>query len=262
MTQLFEITHEDIHSLDDSQLTDLLRRLLHLEAARFGIAARSVSVSLNIDVPDGGEDGRIQWKRGRRSTDFVPNRLTMFQCKARDMRASDCAKELRLKRSLELKPQVAEVLDARGSYVLFTTQPLVKQQITGRIKNMREAIRRSGKPYADTADLQIYDANKIRDWTNHYIPAITAVCLWRGRPLLLGMHTWEYWSESAEYHRFPFVASDTTDGYIAQLRRDFAEPRRAARIVGRLAWVRPDLPWKPFVHHRSGKDLPQICIIE
>src|SRR6266508_4465287 len=77
MTQLFEITHEDIKQLNDSQLTDLLRRLLHLEATRSGIAARSVSVALNIDVPDGGEDGRIQWKRGPKSTNYIPSRLTM-----------------------------------------------------------------------------------------------------------------------------------------------------------------------------------------
>ena len=60
MTKLLEITHEDIEPLTDFQLTDLLRRLLHLEVNRFSIAARSIAVSLNITVPDGGEDGRVQ----------------------------------------------------------------------------------------------------------------------------------------------------------------------------------------------------------
>jgi hypothetical protein len=262
MTQLFEITHEDIELLNDSQLTDLLRRLLHLEAARFNIAPRGINVALNIDVPDGGEDGRIQWKRGPKSTDYIPNRLTMFQCKATDMGPTDCAKELCRKRSVELKPQVEKAPDAGGSYVLFASQALTDSLITARIKKMREAIRRAGKPYADSADLHIYDANQIRDWTNHYIPAITAVWLWRGRPQPLGLQTWEYWSQLDEYQRFPYVPSDITDGYIAQLRQGLAEPRRVARIIGlsglgktRLALeafrpLSPEQASPPDLHHR------------
>ncbi len=73
MTGLFEITHEDINQLKDFQLTDLLHRLLRLEANRFNIAASSVSVALNIDVPDGGEDGLIKWSDGPAYTDYVPN---------------------------------------------------------------------------------------------------------------------------------------------------------------------------------------------
>jgi hypothetical protein len=232
MARLFEVTHEDINQLSDSQLTNLLNQLLHLETARFGIAAPDIRVALNINVSDGGEDGRIQWKGAPERTAYIPNRLTMFQCKATDMGAPDCAKELRRKRSVKLKSQVEKVLDARGSYILFTTQALNEKQVSERITKMREAIRNSGKSYADSADLHIYDANRIRNWTNGYISAITAVCHWRGRPPLPGMQTWEYWSEVEEYQRFPFVPSDLIDGYIAQLRHDLAEPRRVARIVG------------------------------
>mgnify|MGYP003288526563 CR=1 FL=1 len=232
MTRLFEVTLEDIKQLNDSQLTDLLRRLLHLEAARFGIAARGVNVALNIDVPDGGEDGRIQWKRGPSSTDYLPHRLTVFQCKAKNIGPRGCAKELCRESSTTLKPQVEEVLNAKGSYVLFTTQPLNTTLIAHRIKEMRAAIKRAGKPYADSAVLHIYDANKIRDWTNHYVPAITAVRHWNGRPPLAGWQTWEYWSGCDEYHRFPFVHSNLTDGHLAQLRQDLAEPCQVTRIIG------------------------------
>jgi hypothetical protein len=232
MTQLFEITHEDIKQLNDLQLTDLLRRLLHLEASHYGIADRSVSVALNIDVPDGGEDGRIQWKRGPKSTNYIPSRLTMFQNKARDMGPKACADEMHQEGSVWLKARTEEGLDARGSYVLFTTQPLNGRQIAERIKAMREAIRDAGKSYANKADLHIYDANKIRDWTNHYIPAVVAVCRERGHPLLSYMQTWEHWTENSEFQGFPFVPCDTTDRYIAQLRQDLAEPHRAARIIG------------------------------
>src|SRR5574341_1337959 len=182
MTQLLEITHEDIGQLTDLQLTDLLRRLLHLEASHNNIAAHSIAVSLNITVSDGGEDGRVQWTGEPTSTDYIPHRLTMFQCKATKMGPTECAKELCREGSEQLKPRVEEVLDAGGSYVLFTTQALNQQQMTERFTKMREAISTAGKPYAATTDLYIYDANRIQAWTNRYIPAIIAVCLWCRRP--------------------------------------------------------------------------------
>ena len=106
MTQLLEITHDDIGQLTDFQLTDLLQRLLHLEVNHNNIAARGIAVSLNITVSDGGEDGRVQWTGGPPSTDYIPHRLTMFQCKATKMGPVECAKELCRKRSQQLKPQV------------------------------------------------------------------------------------------------------------------------------------------------------------
>lgn len=232
MTQLFEVSHEDIVPLKDAQLTDLLRQLLRLEAIYFHLPTSGVSVALNITVADGGEDGRIEWSGDPIRTDYVPNRLTMFQCKATELGPAACADELHLKDSTELKPQVATVLDAGGSYVLFTTQALNQRKISERLKKMRKAIQAAGRSYADTVDLTIYDANKIRDWTNRYVPAITAVLQWRGRPLLPGLQTWENWSLQEKYVRFPFVPSDASDKYILQLRSTLSQSRQAARILG------------------------------
>lgn len=232
MTVLFETTYEDIKALKDFQLTDLLRRLLHLECACYGITAAGVCVSLAINIPDGGEDGRIEWTGGPEVTNYIPRRLTMFQCKATDMGPTDCAKELLQKNSNKLKPRVESVLDASGSYILFTSQALNGNLISERIIKMREAIRTAGKTYADTADLHIYDANKVSDWTNKYLAAVVAVSLWRGRPLLQGILTWEEWSNYNDHFHFPFVPSGETDGYSQQLQQVLSEPRQVARIVG------------------------------
>ena len=82
MSFLLEIEAETITLLNDYQLTSLLKRLLHLEAWSAEIAQISVEVGLNITVPDGGEDGRIEWKNGPERTDYLPTRLVQFQCKA------------------------------------------------------------------------------------------------------------------------------------------------------------------------------------
>lgn len=60
MLGVFDITFQDIERLNDIQLTELLLCLLHLESASSKIPLSCVGVSLKIDVPDGGEDGRIK----------------------------------------------------------------------------------------------------------------------------------------------------------------------------------------------------------
>jgi len=94
MRTLFEVQSSDIKDLNALQLTKLLKLLLYMEARTFGIAQRAVDPALNITVPDGGEDGRIQWKDGPLHTDYLPYRFVFFQVKATDMGPADCANEL------------------------------------------------------------------------------------------------------------------------------------------------------------------------
>lgn len=82
MTEIFEVDCDDIIKLNPEQLTDLLRYLLYLEADGFGIPLSAAHIPMKINVPDGGEDGRIQWEDGPPNTDWIPNRFTLFQCKA------------------------------------------------------------------------------------------------------------------------------------------------------------------------------------
>lgn len=156
-----EVTYEDIERLTDYQLTDLLRRLLHLEAVSVGIPGSAIAVSLKITVSDGGEDGVIQWVDGPDRTDWLPNRYTLFQCKATDMPPAACRGEILKKGSVQLKPQVEEVLDAGGTYILFYGRSCNSGQVKSRVAKFREAVRDAGKAYASTADILIYDANKI-----------------------------------------------------------------------------------------------------
>ncbi len=97
MTRPFKIESADINRLTDIQLTQLLQELLQAEAHKHGIAKRSVEAAQNIRAADGGEDGRISWEEGPDETDFIPNRLTMFQNKATDMSPGDYANEISTK---------------------------------------------------------------------------------------------------------------------------------------------------------------------
>ena len=98
MSKVFEVKAEDIGRLNEHQLTDLLRRLLLLEARSHGIPSSSVTVSMNISAPDGGRDGQIAWTGGPDKTDWIPSRLSLFQVKATKMLQAKCKNEVLCKK--------------------------------------------------------------------------------------------------------------------------------------------------------------------
>ena len=174
MGHILEITPDDINRLNDIQLTDLLLRLLRMEAQKFGIPKSGISGSLEIKASDGGEDAHIKWSDGPEKTEWIPNRYTLFQCKAEKIGPKKCKTEIVSEN--ELKPRVKDVLDNGGSYVLFFTQQCTTKMKNEREKVFREGIQSTGAPYYETVDIQIYDANEISMWVNDYVPLIVQVC--------------------------------------------------------------------------------------
>jgi len=72
MSALNNIEPEHVKLLKKHELLKLLRILLYSEAKN---RRASVHVPLQIDVPDGGEDGR--WSGDVEPNDYIPNRFTM-----------------------------------------------------------------------------------------------------------------------------------------------------------------------------------------
>jgi hypothetical protein len=229
MVHIIEITPDDINKLDDLQLTDLLLRLLRMEARKCGIPKSCISGSLNIKAADGGEDAHIKWADGPEKTDWIPNRYTLFQCKAENIEPKKCKTEILSKNGL--KPRVKDVLDNGGSYVLFFTQECNTKMKNERERGFREGIQSTGALYWDTVDIQIYDANKISMWVNEYVSTIVQVRSWLGRPLPNSMCTWEDWKKYPE-NDVEYVQDEILSGHISQLKDHFIGAKKVARIVG------------------------------
>lgn len=229
MTHILEVKPDDIKKLDEVQLTDLLLRLLRLEARKHGIPVSSISGTLNIKAKDGGEDACIRWSEGPEKTDWIPNRYTLFQCKATGMPPSKCSSEIIS--DGKLKPRVKEVFDNNGSYILFCTDDCTPQSKEDRIKAFRDSIKSTGTSYYDTVDIQIYDTNSIRLWTTDYISLIIQVHRWLGKNLRSCISTWEDWSKYHE-NNINYVFDETLSNYISQLRDHFTGTKKVARIIG------------------------------
>jgi hypothetical protein len=211
---------------------------------------------MQINVADGGEDGLVSWEDGLEHTDWIPNRLTLFQCKATAMAPADCKKELCMKNSTQLKSRVEAVLDHGGSYVLFYGKGCKPKQQTPRLEKFREAIASAGKSYADSADIRIYDASKIAVWVNCYIPAVIAVRRWTGGHLPSALLTWVGW-EQYEENKFEFVSDSWLDERIAELREYFTASRRVGRIVGLSGLGKSRLALEAFRSPQEKSTSPQ-----
>ena len=210
MAKPFKVESGDVEKLNDIQLTQLLKVLLHAEAFRYGIAQRAVEVALNIITGDGGEDGRISWEKGPDSTDYIPNRLTLFQNKATNMGPAAYAKEVLTDKGI-VKPIVDQVLASGGSYVVFTTQELSSKQKQARIKEVRASLLGAGKGYAN---------------------AVVAIQHWSGRPVERGLKTYELWSEHEDLSRLPFAPVASRSDVIEKLKVGLSEPKSCFRMMG------------------------------
>ena len=57
--EIFRVSPDRIRTLDEHQLVELTRRLVHAEMKSNGIPLRSGIVQDQIHIPDGGEDGSV-----------------------------------------------------------------------------------------------------------------------------------------------------------------------------------------------------------
>lgn len=244
-SEFIKVSYRDIEQLNDLQLTNILQTLLTLEAQASGIPLSGIDVPLKITVSDAGEDGKIHWEGGVEKTNWLPNRLTLIQCKATDMSPAACAQEIVVNETNALKPKVEEVLEAGGSYILFYGRNCNGIMETRRIDSMRSAISNAGKSYSDTADILIYDANKIANWVNQYVSAAISVWSTLGKAIPHGFRTWDKW-RGYQDNRYNYVFDEKIAGYIDLLRKHFDQPQKIARVVGLSGLGKTRLAFEAF----------------
>ena len=254
MERLNEITAADVERLSASDLTVLLKKLLVCEANAYNLPPSGVHVAFKITVPDGGEDGRIEWKDGPERTAWVPNRFTIFQCKATEITASACKKEVLNDEGTNLKPKVEAVFEAGGAYILFYGRPCELTGCEARREKIRDALRDLGKSYAETAQIEVYSAEKIAEWSNQYVSCVTFVAERSGILPPLGIKTWDQWSKLPE-HEGPYVANELLRGCIAQLSEVVAEPGAVARVEGMSGLGKTRLVLEAFRPDEAGESV-------
>ena len=236
MVTAFEVVSTDIESLDAHQLTTLLHDLLIFEAAELGLPKAHVSVGLNIDIPDGGEDGLLEWAGppDPSLSNWLAAHSNLLQAKATIMGPAKCAEEM-VDADGNLKPRIQRVVDAGGAYILFYGRRCTGQMITEREDAIRSRVLASvGEEKARQLTIRVYGAEKIAEWTGQYAPAIVYVLRCLGRSLPVSFQRWTDWKgEWDAAHPDPLVFHHPGSRLaLDSLRTHLDQDGSVARLVG------------------------------
>ena len=150
----FEVTGEHVTAMEAPALAYVLQRLLTAESTANDLPKRRIHVASNLNAPDGGEDGRIEWEGGPEETPFLPCRRIVFQLKSGKISVGKAAEEVmrgsRNDASRSPKEQVEKVVRDGGCYIILCSQRYVYNGIQRREQGILEALRESGLSVRDS----------------------------------------------------------------------------------------------------------------
>lgn len=234
MTNIFEVSIDDIKALKDAQLTQLAESLIFAEAWQHGISTRKIETCLSINIADGGKDARIKWHGSPDRTDYLEQE-TFFQIKATKMPPASCHEEILEKKkgtnqTRVIKPKVLETLDNGGTYVLFCNRDGMNDE---RLAQFRSALIAAGKDtkYAEEAKFEIFDSTKIKNWTNRHLTSVSMVKSFLGQTLPNTLMTFD---ACKGYKRYvsKFASNDSIQSLLTEIREVLKKARSIVRIVG------------------------------
>ncbi|HEV7330222.1 MAG TPA: hypothetical protein VGN63_04220 [Flavisolibacter sp.] len=235
MALINEIGLKQINSLNDIQLTELLHKLIKIEAEKNKLENWDRHVPFDITTGDAGSDGRITWNGNPPMTNWLKNPFTIFQNKATNLQPKQCKEEIlepeEDKKPRKLKSQIENLVNKNGCYVLFTTQSLNDKQKKLRIDQFREAIKLAGHKNYNTFQILIYDANKIKDWANENIAAVTLIQSYNGITRPQGFIIWEEWEKLVNASKNEFFTNKIVTTNIEQILQTI-RTQKALRISG------------------------------
>jgi len=233
MTTYMEVEPSQIRRLSDIQLTTLLKCLLLAEAEKYGIARSAVDVNLSITVPDGGEDGRIEWEGEPTHTDYVPAQVVSFQVKATNVNTATIKKELlrRKKGSSTLKRVISETFDRGGAYIIFNSRPCTASKRQSLILEARRVLAEMRRNDANAVKIDVYGQNRIADWCNCYPGIVLWVHGETGQGVPPGLQTW-YDLGKIRLFRNTYFSNDALNKITSRLYETIRHPQKHLRLIG------------------------------
>ncbi len=228
---LLDVTGTDIRALDRWEFPQLLRHLLSVEARANNLPHHRIHVASNIDAPDGGIDGRMQWEGGLKLTNFLPSRLTGFQLKSGTISASKAGSDVLNKDGRTVKDMVRSVLSEGGHYIMLCSRAYTSKGILERASRIRQAVRDTGLTIND-AQIDFRDADLIAMWANAY-PSVAAWVKERATPgTYAHFQSWSHWSGSSKHCQSPWVDDQRLPIVKEHLREYLSRPNAVVRILG------------------------------
>ena len=200
---ILELPKDALLALTDAQLEQLIGRLSEAEVAAHGADVGDVRYSGSITAPDGGVDIRVDVKKDRFVSGFIPRPNTIFQSKKSSMTAGKITDEIRPKGALSVV--IGQQCDRAGAYVIVSldddcTEPMRND----RLHAMLAAV--ADHPNGGAIHVDFYDRFKLHQWLRQH----PSIMLWVRNVLGQPLSGWQ------SYGRWSNVPHGVTDDLIME----------------------------------------------
>lgn len=177
---LLEIQKNDLLSLTDEQLEELIARLAQSEVSSNGGRSSDVRWGGSLTAPDGGVDIRVEIHSKGFEGNFVPRKNTVFQAKRPKMQPAEILKEMQV--GEEASPILRELSECEGAYIIVSLlDDNADPEYVRRMNAMQSSV--EGLDECDDLHLDFYDRSRLHAWLREH----PAVQIWvrgvLGKPL-------------------------------------------------------------------------------
>jgi hypothetical protein len=192
MSNLLEITGDNISQLDDAALRTLIGLLCEADYRSAGLSTKGITWGGHQDATDGGLDVVVRCKSTPPLNSFVPRNITGFQVKKSDMPRSEIHKEMKPKGIL--RKEIKALIQANGAYVIVSsTGSTSNTALKNRIDAMKEAII-SEESHQDF-HMDFLDRGRVATWVRTH----PSLILWTRNKIgrqLNGWRPYENWANA------------------------------------------------------------------
>ena len=199
-----ELTVEDITSLNDGDLRELIGRLCEAEFLQQQLPLADVTWGGAQEAADGGLDVSVDSNSRLSQPNFIPRNCTGFQVKKHSMGKAACHKEML--DGTNPKPILSEIADKKGAYIIVSGKDdCSDKMLKDRLASMQEAV--GSLTNKDDLKLDFYGRSRILSWL-HIYPSVT---LWVrqiiGKPLS-GWTSFGRWAATSIAVEDDFITDD------------------------------------------------------
>lgn len=220
---MFEITKEDIESLNDTDLRTLIGRLCEADLYALGDSTRHVSYGGNQDEKDGGIDVKVDATKIVGNSSFILKNNTIFQVKKPSMTPSKIKSEMKNKDG-SLKECILNLSKCNGAYIIVSSEDdLTELTYQSRIKSMKEAL---AEFEVNNIEVEFYDCGKVASWVRNY-PSLVCWVNDKNKKNTNGWTSYCNWS-SRNFEELPFIM----DNNSVIFKNDFSKDSKIPLLDG------------------------------
>ena len=192
MSNLLDITGDDISRLTDAELRELIGFLCEADYRSVGLPTKGIRWGGHQDARDGGLDVVVRDEASPPANSFVPRKTTGFQAKKPDMPKAKILEEMRPKGAL--REEIKELIHANGAYIIVSSSgSTTDTALKNRIEAMKEAV--ADEENHEKLHLDFFDQGRVATWVRSHSSLILWVRNKIGRSLI-GWRPYENWANT------------------------------------------------------------------